>query len=81
MNWEIVISVLLGGGIVTSLSGFVFMRLISQVDKLSEAVSGILISMGTLSEKVQRIDKIEDKISIGENRLTGLETLAKVGSH
>lgn len=81
MNWELIINTVIGGGIVLSLSGVIYLRITSQLDKLDEAVSGILVAVGKLSDRVQRLDRIEDKVSSSENRLTGLETLAKLGNH
>lgn len=81
MAIEGLISTILGNGLVIALSGFFFSRLIGRVDELSTTIVNMQVMLGKLIDKTERIDKIEDHISDGDNRLTRLETIANSGKH
>lgn len=72
------LSTLFGGGIVLTISGFVFVRLIYAVDKLIERVNAIEIEQAILSPKVLEIDRLSAQVLSSKERLIRLETKLKL---
>lgn len=81
MDVDSLVSTALGGGLVLTLTRFVFNRLIQQVDRLTDKITKLEIGHANLVEKSEKIERLESQVDKSHARLIRLETMVKIGNH
>lgn len=72
---------ILGGGMVLTLSGFIFMRLLRQIDILADKVEMINIATAKNSVRLDVIERYSDEGHSWRDRIVRIETHLKIGNH
>ncbi len=81
MDWQQILSSLIGGGIVAAMGGFIFLRFVSQFDKMSEKIDKVAEQNAEISKDVAVIKKnitdleeLEAKSQENRERIVVLES-------